>query len=44
MTQEGVHVTEVKPHPLFSMQFLEEQQENGGEDLDISALEDGFVS
>lgn len=26
------------------MQFLEEEQENVDEDLDIRALEDGFVS
>ncbi|KAK9947994.1 hypothetical protein M0R45_003585 [Rubus argutus] len=28
----------------FRLEFLEVQQENGGEDLDISALEDGFVA
>lgn len=32
-------------YPLLSfMQFLEEEQENVVEDLDIRALEDGFVS
>lgn len=30
--------------PVVFVQFLEEQQENADEDLDIRALEDGFVS
>lgn len=31
-------------HQVLFVQFLEEQQEYVDEDLDIRALEDGFVS